>query len=224
MTDDDLYYHYETTVRSVAYSIGKSYRSYTSTDDVEQELWAWIFTYPDPFRRYASVGALAPAQAALGQVAHRFCEKQRTAFLGLDEPQDVLYSPKAVRELLADCFDYEDWQSFATKGDAMPKTKRLEATSDRLAMLVDVKTATSKLSARDYSVIVGRFKYRYDDEQMADMLEIAPKSVSMTVTRAIKALTDLLNPTDVNREHVGRRKVKSNASARAEASNAWDGI
>lgn len=220
---DDLYSHYEATVRAVAYNIGKSYRSYVSIEDVEQEMWQWMFTYPDPFRRYATNGPLSAAQAALGQVAHRYCEKQRTAFLGLTEPQYDLYSPKAVRELLNDCFEYEDWQSFATKNDAMPRTKRLEATSDRLAMLIDVKTATAKLPVREYSIIIGRFKYRYNDEQMADMLEIAPGSVASTVSRAVKQLTELLNPTQVEHEYVGKRKVKSNAAARAETSNQWEG-
>lgn len=218
---DDLYSHYEATVRAVAYSIGKSYLSYVHLGDVEQDLWMAIYENEVSFRAYKTIPAAA--NAALGRRAHQYCEKQRTAFLGLSEPHYALYSPKAVRELLQDCFDYEDWQSFATKNDAMPKAKRLEATSDRLAMLIDVKTATDKLPAKEYSIVVARFKYRYTDDQMADMLEIAPQSVKTAVSRAVKQLTELLNPTQVDHEYVGKRKVKSNAAARAETSNQWDG-
>lgn len=216
---EELYAFYESTVKAVASKIGRTYQGYTSLEDVEQELWVWIFQDQQNFTRY--MNDAGSAYLALQRRAHTYCESQRTASLGIIEPSYALYSPRAVRELLQDCFDYEDWQSFANKGDSQPKAKRLEATSDRLAMLVDVKTATGKLSDRDYNIIIGRFKYKYDDEQMADMLEIAPTSVKMTVSRAVKALTDLLNPTDTTHGHVERRKVKSNAAARAELDNSW---
>lgn len=218
---DDLYAHYAPTVSAVARSVGKTYRAYTSFEDIEQELWITVYGAPDHFRRY--MAAPEAANAALGRAAHKYCEKQRTALLGASEPTYDLYSPKAVRLLLEDAFNYEDWQSFASKGDTQPRAKRIEATSDRIAMLIDVKVATDKLPEREYSIIIGRFKYRYDDDQMADMLEVSPVSVRKLVERAVKALTDLLNPSPEAREYVERRKVKSNAAARAEVSHSWDG-
>lgn len=216
---DDLYDHYASTVSSVARKIGSTYLGYTTLPDIEQELWCVIYANVDHFTAYKDAPALA--YTALKRGAHSYCEKQRTASLGLPAEQAELYSPRAVRELLMDCFDHEDWQSFAQAGDSQPKAKRIEATSDRIAMLIDVKMAVDQLNERDYSIVIGRFKYRYDDDQMAEMLEISPTSVKMTVSRAVKALTDLLNPTPAGREYVERRKVKSNAAARAELDNSW---
>lgn len=218
---DDLYDFYLGSVQAIARSIGRKYLSYTSLEDVEQQLWVTIYENDASFRAYKGNSALY--NAALGRAAHKFCEEQRTARLGLPQDDAGLYSPKAVRLLLEDAFTYEDWQSFASNGDTQPRGKRIEATSDRIAMLIDVKVATDKLPEREYSVIIARYKYRYTDDQMADMLGIAPGSVRKYVERAVKALTDLLNPTPEGREYEGRRKVKSNASARAEVSNAWDG-
>jgi RNA polymerase sigma factor (sigma-70 family) len=213
----DLHDEYETMVGSVARSIGRSYLGYTSIPDVEQDLWLWLYEKAEYFQEYTAAPAMA--HVALKRRAHVFCEEQRKAIMGADS--ESLYSLGAVRLLLTDCFDYEDWQSFSQKSDGMPRNKRLEATSDRLAMLIDVKTAVDKLSERNYSIIIAAFKYGYSDEELAEMLGIAVNSVKTTVDRAINALVKVLNPTDVSHEYVATRKVKSNAAARAELDNQW---
>ena len=86
-------------------------------------------------------------------------------------------------------------------------------------MLIDVKHAVGKLSERNYNIIIAKFKYGQSDEAIAEMLEIEPKSVSMTVTRAVKEIMGLLNSSPgVSKTP---RRVKSNAAARAELDHSW---
>jgi RNA polymerase sigma factor (sigma-70 family) len=218
MANEDLYDEYKTNVAAVARTIGKSYLRFTTYPDIEQELWLLIFEHADVFRAYLQTPAMA--HVAFKRHAHKFCEKLRAQSLGLDD-QPLLYSLAAVRELLQDCFDYESWQSFASQGDGMPRGKKIEATGDRIAMLIDVKSAVDKLREREYNIIIARYKLGYSDTQMAEMLQIAEQSVAPAVHRAVKAVCDLMNPTDAAHDYEGTRRVKTNAASRAELDNQW---
>ena len=217
--NEDLYDEYLTKVGATAREVGKYYLTVTSYPDIEQELWALVFRKADIFRAYLQTPTMAGV--ALRRHAHAFCEKQRSLSLGQEPEEFNVYSPAVVRALLPDIFHYEDWQSFSQKGDASPKAKRLEATSDRLAMLIDVKTAVDKLGERSYNIIIARFKYGFSDDRLGEMLEIVPDSVSSAVTRAVKEVVKLLNPAIEGHEYVATRRVKSNAAARAELDNSW---
>jgi RNA polymerase sigma factor (sigma-70 family) len=225
---DDLFAFYNEHITSAARAIGRGYYNYTSVPDIEQELWMGLYKQPALFRKYKdqwpeSRGFLV---SLLKRKAYTYCNRERDIALGITpEKRESSYSVAVVRELLPDVFDYQDWQSFAQKTDSQAKVKRLEATSDRLAMLIDVKTAVDKLDSRNYSIVIAVFKHQYDDAQLAEMLEISTGSVKTTINRALNALVKILSP-DVaaaDREYVGTRKVKSNAASRAEVSNAYEG-
>lgn len=220
----DLYYQYVQTVAYTARAVARGYTNYTTYDDVEQDLWVHILRQPQAFRKLVQDERPDLARNALRRRAYSFCEEQRNISLGIPpEANEGPYNLAVVRELLPDVFSYEDWQSFAQKTDSQAHTKRIEATSDRLAMLIDVKTAVDRLSERNYSIVIGLYKYGYDDQEIADMLDISINSVKTTVARALGELVKLLNPTvkPSGVAHVGSRKVKSNAAARAEMENAW---
>lgn len=206
---------FSTTITRVAREVGRSYLNYTSIPDIEQELWVFVLERQEYFEKYP-----ATVWVAFRRAAHRFCEAQRNAALP-GPPEPDLYSPKVVRALLEDCFNYEDWQSFSQKGDDLPKARRLEATSDRLAMLVDVKSAVDKVTQRQYSILIAKFKLGWSDAQIAEMLEIETQSVATQVSRSVKAVADQLNPKNPGHEYTGRRRVKSNAAARAELEVNW---
>ena len=223
MTDLD-FDRLDPIVKQISRSIGRHFLSYVSIPDIEQELWAHIMLKQTHVAGYLThpegMGAI---NTMLVRQAKYYCGQERAASLGIDPDDFAIYSPQVVRTLLADVFEYEDWQSFAMNYDKMPSGKRLEATTDRIAMLCDVKSAVEKLPERDYNIIIARFKYHYDDEALAEMLDIAISSVDTTVRRSVNRIAKSLSEPDISIEYVGTRKVRSNAAARAELSNLHDG-
>jgi len=195
---------------------------YLSAEDYVQELWVWYLEGQEKLDQYLANGA--DGERMFVRSAYRVCyaahKRDKAAALGMFTEDLCDYSISELRSLLDDVFDYDSWQSFAVKTDG-PKGVRIEATSDRLASLVDVKSKLSELDERDYNLIIWKWKYGYSDAQLAWALELQPSSIPRTVTRALQHLQKKLQgPLKPRTEG---RKAKSNAAARAAVSGAYEG-
>ena len=212
-------------VENVSRAVSSTFPGYVSYDDIKGELWVWCLEHQDTVKGYNSdEDGEAKLHYVLKQKAVAFCQKEKAVKLGYSVDDLAFYKPKMLRELLNDVYQYEDWQPSGQNGDGQPGSKRIEPTSDRVEMMIDVKMGIEKLDPRNYSIIVGKFKYLYSDEEIADMLEVQVQSAPSSVSRALSALAKVLN----NGKEVepgdsyGRRTVRSNAAARADLSNHYD--
>jgi DNA-directed RNA polymerase specialized sigma24 family protein len=221
-----LYEDIKVVLEGIARNVANSFPGYVSADDVTSECWVWAIENQDTVKRYAAEeGGEKTLAFVIKQKAMTFAFKAKADAVGYSPEDLAYYSVKTLRELLKDVFSYEDWQSFQSVGDGQPGAQKIEATGDRLTMLIDAKNAVEKLDERNYNIIIGKFKVGMPDKEIADMLEIQIQSVAPAITRSIKALSKILNegkdmePAD----SYGRRSVRSNAAWRAELSNHYEG-
>lgn len=177
-------------IKKVAGNVASSFPEYVETDDVTSELWVWYLENEDTVRSMITDNESWEPMlyGTMARVASTFALKLEADYHGYSPDDVYYYSTPVVKELLKDVFDYEDWQSFSSFGDGQPKAKRQTPTSDRVDMLIDVKRGLEQITERQYNIIVWRYKYGFDDELIAQAMEIKPVSVPKTLDRAVEAL------------------------------------
>lgn len=216
-------------VRSVAWSVSSKFPPYISSEDTEQELYLWLYTkrswvleqmQDDPRQAESKISAL------MRKVAFDHCNSEKAASEGFD-PSDVYrYTIPKIKSLLADVFDYEDWQSFGMKSDGQPTAKgQANQTGDRVAELVDVKMALDRISDDHYNVILWHYKYQYTFENIAEQAEITEEAAKKRHIRALSSLQKTLGYKEPGDEPspADRRTVRTNAAARAALASAYEG-
>lgn len=178
----------------VARNTSSSYPGYVEFDDVRSELICWFLdnehTVAKLIRDNESWQPML--YATMAKTAHAFMQQHEADVNGYSTDDVYQYSTNAVRTLLEDAFEYEDWQSFSTFGDGQPKSKRVGPTSDRVDMLIDVKRAVEQLTKSQAEIIYWRYKYRIDFDIIADSLGVSENAARKRLERAVGAVRKLL--------------------------------
>ncbi len=204
MTDEEM----NDFIVKVAGNVAGNFPSYIETDDVTSALWVWYLdnehTVTKLIRDNESWEPML--YGTMARVASTFALETEAAYHGYSTEDVYHYSVPVVRELLKDAFDHEDWQSFSTFGDGQPKSKRQSPTSDRVDMLIDVKSAVEKLNDDQYNIVIWAYKYGFDAHWLADTLQITETAARKRLERAVKAV----------QRSLGRKGL-------AEMRNGWDG-
>lgn len=191
-------------------------------EDVKSEIVLWTLQSAHIVEPLVEREEWANLYYRMKSEGRRWCVKERAHSLGFDPSDFAKYNIKSLRELLPSIFDYEDWQP-TRYPDGMPKAKGTSNQSmDRVSMLIDIKTAVSRLPEDQYNVIVWVYKYHWTAEQLAAELEITLDAAQKRIQRAVKRVQSIL--TDVRPMDVPRRRpVLTNAAARAVQSGHWEG-
>lgn len=224
-------------IERVASHVAGSYPPYVETDDMASTLWVWYL------ENRATVDGLirddesweSKLYSTMRKVASTFAAKTEAEYHGYSLEDVYHYTTPVVRELLKDALDYENWQSFSSFGDGQPKAKRQSATSDRMEMLIDVKSAVGGLNEDQQEIIEWHFKYGMDYAMIGEALEISEEAARIRLDRAVKAVqrglgkksfADMRNAWDAKEKIYatsGERSRISNAQAIAMQENMYEG-
>src|SRR5260221_513243 len=121
-----------------ASSVSRSFPSYVTSEDTEGHLWVHMYENKSWFSQVVQEGDGWEARiaAVLRKQATIYCAKEKAAVEGYS-PEDLFrYTIPKLRDLLADAFEYENWQSFGLHGDGQPTAKvQANRTGDRIAEL-----------------------------------------------------------------------------------------
>jgi hypothetical protein len=202
---------------------------------VANQLWLWLVENEERAQEYMSrEDGERIVRSILNQEARTYAIKERAAVTGYS-PEDLSwYSPASIRKILPDVFDYEDWQSFQSgSSDGRGSKPLVNASGDRLASILDVKSALEKMNHVQYSLLKEVYGEGSSVEAAAEKLGISTETCRKRLDRAVYVVRDKLGgprPTDpyeaVNGQFDTRtsgRRVVSNATARARTDHAWDG-
>ena len=218
-------------VENNARIVRSSYPNSTGSD-ISQEMWMWIYGNKDTVASYLKMGSDGPKLIGfrLRSIGHRMAAKENAFLNGVDYEDTHVYTVPALRVLLSDVFDHEDWQSHQVSYDDMPKAKaQTNMTGDRIAMLADVSAALPKLEEDHYNILVWVFKYHWTYEELGAYLDgISPDAARKRTERAIGRVRALLmgieKDTDqAHPEYIGARRAVSNSTAMSYQSSMWDG-
>lgn len=227
MTDLD-YSRMRKLVKDVARSVSNGYPSYVTSDDTEGHLWVHMYERKGSFARIVDEGDGWEARigSILRSEANNYCAKEKAAAEGYSVDDLYRYSLPQIRLLLDDVFSYEDWQSFGLHGDGQPVAKiQANQTGDRIAELVDVKTAIEAMDDDTYNLLVWHYKYHYTMPMLAEEFGITSEAAKKRAQRALTALQKQLGRRDQSDQSSAseRRTVRTNAASRAALSSQYEG-
>ena len=212
------------TVRDVARQAASKYPSYVDPQDIEQELYLWLYssrTWIQDMIANEPEEATGKVTSMMRKAAFDLCNKEKAAAEGY-HPSDVFrYSAHKITKLLPDVLDYEDWQSFGQHGDGQPTGKaQANTTGDRIVEIIDIKGAIENLSPETYALIKMQYQYHCSWDEIAEALEIQPEAAKKRGQRAIKAIQKELGykAPDELAGRTERRTVRSNSAWRADQS------
>lgn len=216
-------------VKRVAHSVSSSFPQYVTSEDTEGHLWVWIYekkstliklVEDDPHNWQAKIAS------TLRKVASDYCAREKAAVEGYSVEDLYRYTIPKIKALLPDIFEYQDWQSFGLKGDGQPSSKpQANQTGDRIAELVDVRSAVKALPEETKELLYLVHVYQYTAENVAEHFEISDEAAKKRMQRAYGAVQRALGRRDSLTEPStpNRRAVKSNAAWRASQSSLYEG-
>lgn len=182
-------------VERVASAVHASFPSHHDVNDTKQHLWLWVFenknTVDELIRNHERPEVTL--NRLMTKAANKFLKTEDAASHGYSQEDVFEYPTAVIEELLGQVFDYEDWQSFGQSGDGQPKAKgQANMTGDRIAMLIDVKSAVERLSADHYNAIVWTYKYHFSPADLAEQWEMTEDGARKRVNRSVQAVRKLL--------------------------------
>lgn len=216
-------------VKQAAQKAASSFPAHHDVSDVEQELWVWVME-----RKGTVMGILSDSEGStvaldklLAKEANAYLKKEDAASYGYDEEDQFNFTIDLIRSILEVVFSHEDWQSFATALDAMPRGKTDPSTSgNNLASYADVSRALTELSDDHYNTLVWRYKYRYTFQQIGDESGITKQAAQDRHRAALNSLQQILGKRDLGslrRGYSGRTEARGNASSQARIERDYEG-
>src|SRR6478752_2166790 len=184
---DDYFKKLRPIVENNARIVKMAYPQF-NTADFSQEMWLWIYGNTKTVKEYFETpDGTKLIGFRLRSIGHRWAAKELAYFNGVDYEDQHVYTTAALRELLSDVFDYEDWQSHQTSYDDMPKAKaQTNMTGDRIAMLADVSRVLPMLEEHHYNVLVWVYKLHWTYEELGAYLDgISPDAARKRTERAV---------------------------------------
>lgn len=215
-------------VRDVARSVSSSFPQYVTSEDTEGHLWVWVYEKKSQIQKAVEDGPQWEAKIAstLRKVASDYCAREKAAVEGYSVDDLYRYTIPKIKALLPDIFEYQDWQSFGLKGDGQPSSKpQANQTGDRIAELVDVRSAVKALPEETKELLYLVHVYQYTAENVAEHFEISDEAAKKRMQRAYGAVQRSLGRRDPGAEPspADRRTVRSNAAWRASQSSLYEG-
>lgn len=219
-------------VNQTAAVTARSYSSWVSLPDVTAALWVWAFSNESRVEEYLGrEEGQKIVYSILRAEARTYALKERAVATGYSLDDVTWYSPAMIRKILPDVFDYEDWQSFETKGDGRGSKPVANATGDRLATILDIKGALTKIPEDNVRLLREHYGRGVSVEACAMALDVTPEAARKRLDRAVYAIRDKLNgvreydPYEaVNGQFDTRTKGRhamSNAAARSMTDKNW---
>lgn len=219
-------------INQAATATYRSYSQWVTFPDVAARLWLWTIENEAKVGEYLNhEEGERIVRSILNQEARKYAIKERAMTTGYSPEDLTWYSHSQIKSILPDVFDYADWQTFSAGGDGRGSKPLANATGDRLATILDVKGALTKLQEDQVAILREHYGNGVSVDACAISLGIKSEAARKRIDRAVKAIGVKLNkprPSDpyeaVNGQFDTRtsgRRVMSNAAARKATDGNW---
>lgn len=220
--------------RLINWAAGQASRAYPQITfaDVRQELHTHCIANLPRFFEYMQRGEEGERiiRAALNREARKYAMKEREAVTGISFEDQAWYTPKAIRSILPDVYEYANWQSFGASAEERKPTAIINATGDRLAAIIDVKAALEKILPDQRDLLWEYYHLRDSVSVIAERRDISEAATNSRITRAVYAVREALGgprPSDpyeatngqFDTRSKGRRAVSNSAARRMTEGN-----
>jgi len=220
--------------RLINWAAGQASRAYPQITfaDTKQELWAHCQANLPRFFDYMQRGEEGERiiRAALNQEARKYAIREREAVTGISFEDQAWYTPKAIRSILPDVYEYTNWQLFGQSDSERKPTAIINATGDRLAAIIDVKAALDKILPDQRDLLHEYYHLSWPVDAMSEARGISVAACNSRITRAVYAVREALGgprPSDpyeatngqFDTRSKGRRAISNSAARRATEGN-----
>lgn len=209
-------------VEKAARAAHSSFPSHHDVDDTTQAIYLWVVEKENTIRDIITnterpEGVLYNLMV---KVANSHLKEEDQATYHYSEEDAFYYSTSLIKSILEVVFDHEDWQSFATALDAMPKGKSDPATAgNNIASYCDVARAVNELEDEHYNVIVWRYKYHLTFEQIGAEIGASKQAAHRRHDGAVSAIQKALGKkdlSDLRKSSEPHLRPRTTAAAQAE--------
>lgn len=194
-----------------------SWPSYVDVEDVQQSIWLWAYETQASIETAMRLPNWeAKTYSTMLKVASSSASKEDASVNGYSKDDTYTYSVAVIEVILDSVFQYQDWQSFGTKGDGQPSAKgQVNETGDMIAMLSDVKAAIADIEPRYREVLFLRYGMQQQYAAVGEQVGVSAGAAERRAKRAVNALrdrlgrvplSDLQNGWDDRREAIGNER------------------
>lgn len=229
----------EAWVNQAAAVVHRSYSTWTSLEDIRQQLWLWVHKNPDRITEYlAHQDGERILRSILNQEGRNYANRERAVSSGYEFDDVAWYTVTALKRILPDVFDYMDWQSFQMSRGG-PSSQPAAWSGDKLATLIDVKRAVESLDPDRQYLLKVHYGGGVTLADTAVLFGRKEDTVKKQIQRALKAMSKFLNDPRVKDPMEGAtieewrqsqhfydtrtkgRRAMSNAAARKRTDAGW---
>lgn len=229
---DELLEEVEHHVKVAAAQVSRRYRGYTEYADLIQEGLVWVMKHPQTTRNRLDDGRRGEFRLVsnLAKAMEKSARQNRAASLRYRPEDEAFYQRTLVEAALPGVWDDEylthpPVDEYTTEG-SRHRTDQSE-TSNWLVTVLDVRAAWQRSVMDENQRIALTLRYRDGQRlyQIADYLEVSDTTASNYIEKGIRVIINELGGSPPHQcqpdcecgEGVGRRKVISNAEARARS-------
>lgn len=118
--------------------------------------------------------------------------KERKQRSGLGAGDIFYYSTQMIRELIPDIFDVDDWTITVTNNGELKGKSSPSEGGNKLAMIVDIRSAFYSLNEADRGVIEALYRDGRQYQQVADTLQVTERTVRRKEERIMEKMVEKL--------------------------------
>lgn len=176
-----------------ANTTSRAYGAWTSFPDVVNALWVWALSNEERINEYfGREDGDRIVRSIIRTEARNYAVRERASVSGYEYDDVAWYTVTAIKRILPDVFDYEDWQTFESRSGGS-SGKPAAWSGDKLATLIDVSKAVATLKADDRILLREHYANGISMEGCALILNIEYEAARKRLQRALKALSRALN-------------------------------
>lgn len=206
--------------KQVATRANRTHRGLVATDDLYQHLSLWALEHWHKIEQWQAEDSLKfKLRKTFYNEAQKYVAKERARHSRAPIGDSFYYTHEVLHELLRDVWEHAGWTDTPDmSSEYISHTSKPSEGGNRLALLSDVAAALGRLNDTDRELL--RLRYAHGGMEfgaLAESLAITEEATRKRVKRALNKLQDRLGgEAPVWR---GRRRIRSNAEARAEIRN-----
>lgn len=206
--------------RQVATRANRMHRGIVTTDDVYQHLSLWALEHWHKIEQWTAEESLKfKLRKTFYNEAQKYVAKERSHLSRSPMNDSFYYTHEVLHELLRDVWTHQGWTDTPDmSSEYISRSAKPSEGGNRVALLSDVSAGLDRLNKNDRDLLQMRYANGgMEFGALAESYGTTEEAMRKRVKRALTKLQDRLGGEAPAWR--GRRRVRSNAEARAEIRN-----
>lgn len=196
--EEDVFEIVGTSISVISHRLARKYRSYTTADDIAQDLWLWVLARPSRTRgvRKAADGddlkkEVSYLERNLYRAGDIQCRKEKAKVSGYRHTDEYFYSTQLIADLIQAWYHGVGLERQASD-DRVRRKRTLSQGFEMESMVSDVQVGLDALSESQQAVVLSVFGAGMSVKEIADDLGVTRQAVEQRLDRAVEKMIEAL--------------------------------